>query len=261
MSLLRRAHEVYQTEGPLTLAWRSVRFLGRQLAPWNVYNHRVRPRLPRTDETATFNEVEVRPFRTLDSVVPWHPPPAEGGHQTPEEYEQGLVASVRSQVEPGDDVVVVGGGLGVSTVAAAEAARDDGSVQVFEGARQAAAITRETANRNDVADRVTVDHTIVADAVSLNGDPGDADLVAPTDLPTADVLVMDCEGAEMAILDGLTDRPRTVVVETHRNREAVRRQLTDELGYEIANAELAEPEPYRDLCERAEIYVLTAINT
>lgn len=259
MKLLGRSLEIYRTEGPLTLAWRILRFLARRLAPSHIYNQRVRPFLPRTEQTEMFNGVEVRPFRRLDSVVPWRPPTSQGGHRNPPKYERGMIAGVRSAVGRGDNVVVVGGGLGVSTVIAAETAGETGNVRVFEGARQAASITRETAELNGVGKRVTVDHAIVADAKSLNGLSGDATVILPEDLPPCDVLVMDCEGAETNILDGLIDRPRAIVVETHRNRDRVEHLLTEDLAYSITDSQLAEDEPYRELCEDSDIYVLIAV--
>jgi hypothetical protein len=34
-------------------------------------------------------------------------------------------------------------------------------------------------------------------------------------LPDCDVLILDCEGAEIEIIDGMEQRPRTMIVESH----------------------------------------------
>jgi hypothetical protein len=43
---------------------------------------------------------------------------------------------------------------------------------------------------------------------------------------------MDCEGAETTILADISIRPRCIIVETHGNRDEVRKLLT-ERGYDI----------------------------
>lgn len=95
-------------------------------------------------------------------------------------------------------------------------------------------------------------------AVSLRGEGGDAEVVPPTDIPYCDVLVLDCEGAEIDILEEMKIRPRAVVVETHGMfdaPEAAVRDRLDQAGYEIIESMVAE-ERLRDLCKENGIYVL-----
>lgn len=58
------------------------------------------------------NKIPVRASHVGDSVIPWHDTDIPG-------YEDTLIRGIRRFVETGDAVVVVGGGWGVSTVAAA----------------------------------------------------------------------------------------------------------------------------------------------
>ena len=51
-------------------------------------------------------------------------------------YEAALVAALNESVRPGDRVVVVGGGLGVTSVVAALRAGSSGNIQCFEGSKQ-----------------------------------------------------------------------------------------------------------------------------
>jgi len=126
-----------------------------------------------------------------------------------------LIGHVREFVEYGDDVVVVGGGSGVSTVWEARRVGDAGTVTVFEGGEDTADHCRETAGLNGVDHLVDVRHAVVGPAVEVRDIVGDADHVPPDELPTCDVLEMDCDGAEMDILENMIIRPERVIVETH----------------------------------------------
>jgi len=222
--------------------------------PW-VYNHVVRPRLP--VRTVAFNGVNVRAARLFDAVIPWELPT----HPHPDRYEAALVAAVRESVEPGDRVVVIGGGRGVTTVVAADRAGDTGSVVAFEGSREHAAHVKETAEMNGVGHNVAVRHAIVSEAVRLDGERGGSASVTPGELPDCDVLEMDCEGAEIDVLEGLAIRPRVIIVETHTelgaSPEDVRNALTD-LSYEVVSEAVAEVGAARERCLEDGVFVLTA---
>jgi hypothetical protein len=139
-------------------------------------------------------------------------------------------------------VVVVGGGFGITTVAALQAGA---SVTVYEASAARLAALRETLRLNGVdRDRVTLRWTVVGELTDAEAAEKGIDnavpTVAPADLPTCDVLELDCEGAERAVLGGLRDegapRPRVLAVEVHPIKldgatEAVR-DLLAELGYE-----------------------------
>lgn len=131
------------------------------------------------------------------------------------DYEAQYIACIREYVQPGDDVVLVGGGNGISTVATARAAAPDGEIVVYEAARESVERTRRTAELNDVDDRVTVEHAVVANDYATRGDSTRARCVSPTDLESCDVLAIDADGAELDILDALAIAPDRVIVEHH----------------------------------------------
>lgn len=204
-----------------------------------LYNRTLRPHLP--SKIGVFNTVAARRLALFDATDEF---PA---------YEATLIDGVRAAVEPGDDVVVIGGGWGVSSVVAARRAGPDGHVTAFEPARERFGFIDETAALNGVADRVRARRALVGSAVKVDGDGSAADRVPADDLPPCDVLVLDCEGAEAEILRHLAVTPRTVVVETHGcfgTPETETRDALAELGYEVRTRAADEPE--------RGIFVLTA---
>jgi hypothetical protein len=186
-----------------------------------IYDNTIRSRLPRAAKG--YNGVVMPHARMLDLAV------------SRPEYKEGTIGPLRERLRPDDHVVTVGGGFGVS---ATVAARYGGHVDVFEAAEQLVRAVRETAHHNRVRDAMTVHHAIVAEPIDVYGYLGDAERVGPAALPECDVLELDCEGAEAAILDGLDQRPRVIIVECHPEFDVdpyrVRSQLQS-WGYRITN--------------------------
>lgn len=240
--LLGKAKRKYREKGLIALFKRGI---------WFGYDNYFRPFLPK--QIVSYNGVPVRAAHWGDAFIHWHSTNISG-------YEGALVRGIRKHVEKGDTVVIVGGGWGVSTVAAAEQTGKSGRIITFEGGRDTVENVEETIRLNNVAERVSVRHAIVARAVSLRGDEGGAKTVSPTALPECDVLVLDCEGAELNIIEQMEIRPRTLIVETHgmfgTTEAKVRDRLTN-AGYEPSASEVAE-ERLRDVCEEKGIYVICA---
>jgi hypothetical protein len=96
--------------------------------------------------------------------------------------------------------------------------RFEGSVTVYESNSTMLETLRRTIEVDRVADLVTTVHAAIGSvseqAEELFG-PGDGERLDPSAVPECDVLEMDCEGAEVEILQGMECRPRTIVVETH----------------------------------------------
>jgi len=136
----------------------------------------------------------------------------------------------------GDRVVIVGGGVGVSTVVAARQVGLTGIVITYEAGIEQVEILNEAIELNEVHEQVYVIHGIVGPAVNVYSSSSDAEVIDPSDLPECDVLQLDCEGAERVILTNLTIRPRTIIVEPHMNykspSEIVQQKLKD-LGYDV----------------------------
>lgn len=204
-------------------------------------HERVRDALPPV-ECGTCAGVRVprpaEPRKPLDRLL---------GRDTPEHssFEGGLASVHRDQTRPGDQVAAVGGGFGITTVAAAEAGA---RVTVYEASADRLAALRETLRLNDVGpEQVTLRHSVVGELADAEAEekglhPDAAPTVAPADLLPCDVLELDCEGAERAVLRGLGDDatdtalPRVVAVEVHpiklgENPEEVL-DLLSGLGYE-----------------------------
>jgi hypothetical protein len=174
------------------------------------------------------------------------------------EYESGLVGALREHVRPGDRVVVVGGGAGVTAAVAALQAGDAGRVICFEGAREEVEQVRRTAERNRLDGRLTVHHAVVARSIAVYGTEPDRPALPPTDLPDCDLLELDCEGAEIDILQELIITPHTILVETHGDYGAptsLVSSLLESRGYRVSERGVAESR-FREYCERHDIRVL-----
>jgi len=213
----------------------------------------VRPHLPR--RIARYNGFRVRAPRLFDSLLR-----SERFHRP--SYESDIIDSLESRVQPGDEVVIVGGGLGVSAVAAAKRAGHRGRVTVFEGASELVTRIRETAELNGVSDRIEVHHAIVGPEIHLRGAADEAARVLPEELPVCDVLELDCEGAELAILDALDIAPRVLIVETHGLFDAPTTTVRDSIvenGY-VVIAEVIADEDLIDICISDDIFVITAVD-
>lgn len=173
------------------------------------------------------------------------------------DWEAELIHHIRTYIHPNDDVVVVGGFKGSSTVVAARRCLPDGSVTVYEAVAKHIPVLEDTLRVNRMEGHVKVVHGVVEAAVHLFGrsDPGDAEEVSSTDLPACDVLVLDCEGAEKAILENLDQQPRTIIVEVHPqygfSLEEAKNRLTDH-GYRIVEVVDGEGETWNMVAEWTE---------
>ncbi|AUV84141.1 hypothetical protein C2R22_21410 (plasmid) [Salinigranum rubrum] len=240
-SEVRKAFKILRSDGLIPLVRKGVPF---------VHDNYISSHLPRA--VVQYNGVAVKAGRLFDTSLPWRE-----GHRP--QFESGLISAISRHVSSGDDVVIVGGGWGVTAVAAAKQVGDSGSVTVFEGAKREVKRVKETVALNSVSDIVEVHHAIVGPEIHLKSAAGDPARVPPDQLPRCDVLELDCEGSEIDILKNLSSRPEYVFVETHGIYEAPTdevRKVLEELDYEITHCEIGA-EDYRTDCEEYDIYVLT----
>jgi hypothetical protein len=173
-------------------------------------------------------------------------------------YEQALVTALRANIKRGDQVVIVGGGLGVTSVVAALAAGETGHVECFEGDLRDIVKIRRVAQLNGVLDRITARHAIVGKTIAVSGNAAEAPTVRPSELPACDVLELDCEGSEIGILGEMTIRPRVISVETHGflgAPSASVRKLLQSHGYQVQDLGWAEPR-FLNTCVQNDIRVL-----
>jgi hypothetical protein len=178
------------------------------------------------------------------------------------DYEATLVAGLDETIRPGERVVIVGGGLGVTAVIAALRTGPLGNVQCFEGSKQHVRFVQQTAERNKVTN-VSVHHAVVGKSISVYSIGGDVGAVLPPcQLPQCNVLQLDCEGAEVEILHELTIRPRAILVETHGLYGAPTElivSLLERRGYVVSHRGVAEPR-LGDHCAKNDIRVLLGIS-
>lgn len=200
-----------------------------------LYNNFVRERLPR--KRKVLNGVVTKKARLLDLTT------------INNTYEDPLIRSIREFVQPTDTCLIIGGGWGASTVVAARITDD---VIVYEGSLDQVSHVKKTLKLNDVHEKVDIRRGLVTGEGKFYGNKA-ADPVDPENLPSSNVLVMDCEGAELDILQQMTIEPRTLVVESHGHFGAPTDEVTDilqERGYEIVRI---EPES-----EETDVMVITA---
>lgn len=213
-----------QDEGGLRAARRKLTYVYRHLV--QTY---VRPYTPLHDDIITLNEVEVPIHRSfLDSYAPWFQPATPTADNP--SYEASEIDAIRRYCRSGDRVVVVGGGLGVTAVVAAQTVGENGSVTVFEPCDETVQMAARTVAHNGLSDRVRLVHAAI-------GSPHascftyrmrtSVPRIPCAELPEADVYEIDCEGGEVAILKQMTRLPRVVLVETHDNHDRVVQILRD----------------------------------
>lgn len=156
------------------------------------------------------------------------------------EHEAELISAIRNHVKSGDKALVIGGGSGASTVVVAHQVGITGSVITYEGNKISVDMVKDTIKLNKVNDYVNVNHAIVEKPVHLMGEIGDPPTIAAKDFPECDALVMDCEGAELPILQNIVIRPRLIIVETHPQFDSPEDkiiELLEKSGYEIISSD------------------------
>jgi hypothetical protein len=251
-SLLTKVRRVWREGGMLALLRRTVAYGWRRSGR----------RLMRAHRSVHWSGVCVHEDRTLDR---WMLPglPLDRLFDIPD-YEEALVDALRRLVRTGDRVVVIGGGFGVTTVVAAQAAGTAGRVRSYDSsaARLSWLIETRALNRKrGPMAPIDVIHAHVALALPTTADVAGAELVQPEALPQCDVLEMDCEGGELDILRHMVIRPRVLIVETHgvfgASTQDVR-QVMEALGYTILSVRLAE-ERMRTRHEEQDVRVITSV--
>lgn len=130
--------------------------------------------------------------------------------------EGGEVKAHKAFTEANHRVIIIGGGRGVTAVHAARQSAPDGEVEVYEAGAEYAELLQRVFELNAVTDRCAVIHASVGSPIKVYGEvEDDPKRLDPGDLPRCDVLELDCEGAELGILQSLEITPRVIIVEMH----------------------------------------------
>lgn len=170
-----------------------------------IYNSTIRESLPEKCRTLADVEVQDTPLFDLHADNPM--------------YKIGLILSIYDYVSTGDRVEIVGFGRGVTTTHIFWA----GATEVigYDGAANMIKKGVDTVKRNvDDIPSLRVKHSIIGDPIDVYGNFSDAEIVPPSELSGADVLMLDCEGAEKSILSGLGTLPSTIICESHPTKGA-----------------------------------------
>jgi len=240
---IKKIVSIFQSEGAFRAGKKIIKY---------IYNNYARAFLPR--RKVLYNGVQVQASRLGDQYIPWQ----QTNRPT---YESGIMKSINEFVDSGDDVTIIGGGWGVSCVTAAKVTGRKGHVKVFEGEKNTADIVEETATINNVKKRVDITHAVVGQAISLRGSGDGGKIIPAADLDRCDVLILDCEGAELNILENMNIRPKVLIVETHGVYNAPSQKIKywlENMGYNINKNIIAEEE-LRDKCIRNDVYVIVGI--
>ncbi|MCS4193417.1 hypothetical protein GGP50_001638 [Salinibacter ruber] len=193
----------------------------------------VRPLLPTKNVCVNLNGVKVFLKISVAKKLPFYtsPYPIEDN----ENYEKDEVDAIRKYCNEGDTVIIIGGGLGVSAIHASKKVGRAGKVIVYEQSRDSYRVILDTINENETESSIDV----ICSAVGHSGDsnftpdvPGNVKITNPQDIPRANVIEMDCEGAEKEIIKSLKKMPDKILVETHNNHDDVKKILQSK-GYNI----------------------------
>jgi Methyltransferase small domain len=252
--MFHKVRDIIRADGVSGLARRSIAY---------AYRRGMRPCIP--GEPVCYAGIPIWDRKWGDRLVPitWLPDEARADQPDQPGYEATLVAGLKETVRPGDSVVIVGAGLGVTAVVAALRAGPSGTVHCFEGSKKYVGLAQQTAARNQITN-INIHHAVVAQLIaSFDGvahDLGPA--LPPSQLPPCNVLEMDCEGAEVEILREMIIQPRVILVETHGlygAPTALVASLLEKRGYVVSDRGLAEPR-LLDSCIKNDIRVLLGIN-
>jgi len=171
-----------------------------------AYNRVLRPHLPATHWVAAGIPV----YGSNDDPRAAKPLDLGKGVQS---YKTELVAAIKKYVGSDDDVGIIGGGRGVDSIIAA---RQGAMVTAYEAASGMVDVARKTVAWQALEDQIKINHAIVGENVEVYGQEI-GERVSPTTL-SHEVLILDCEGAEKSVIQGLEKLPRVLIVETHPER-------------------------------------------
>ena len=164
--MLHKVRNIVREHGLSGLAGRSIAF---------AYRRGVRPCIP-FGKAVHYAGIPICHDRKWgDRMVPMSWVPNEALADQPL-YEAALVRALRETIKPGDSVVIVGGGLGVTAVIAALRTGPSGTVQCFEGSKQHVRFVRQTVARNIVTN-VIVRHAVVAKSIAVHGSGSNVGIV------------------------------------------------------------------------------------
>lgn len=133
------------------------------------------------------------------------------------EFKPEAVEVVKNSIRSGDHVVEVATGHGVFSLICAVRGATVDSYECSAERIQDATSLHELVGVENV---IEVHRGFVGESNGRPPDDFEGDRIAPSDLPKCDVLLLDCEGAELEIIRGVAPRPPKIIVETHPSQGA-----------------------------------------
>ena len=194
--------------------------------------------------------------KLLDHLVPisWLPK----GLSDTIGYEATLIDEIKINVAKGDKVVVIGGGLGVTSIVAAKMTGPGGSVVCYEGSVSGYASIYKAIRINKVSGIIKLHNKIVGDPIHVYGEDITPYFLHTSKIPDCDVMELDCEGSEISILKNMKNRPRIIIVETHGlygSPTSLVKSILQGMDYDVKDSGVAEPR-FSDFCKENDIKIL-----
>lgn len=106
-------------------------------------------------------------------------------------YKRANIEYLREHISQDDKVIIIGGGIGVTSVVSARITGKGGEVLVYEASREQANKTTRNINLNGEEDVCTVNHAVVGELSQAGGLLGDPKEVPANNLPNCDLIEMD----------------------------------------------------------------------
>jgi len=231
MKKVKKFKKIYKNEGINTATKKLFNFIGR-----HICGHLLSKVAPKRGN-AILNDVEVppsekRPKLKYEKYIPFYT------NQSNKNYSGGEINGHKKFTKEGDDVVIIGGGIGISAVRASQLC-NPGKVYVYEASQYYTNIVKRVLALNNI-NNCEVLHGLVGSEIKVWKSNYVGKKIDLKDLPHHDVLEMDCEGAEYEILDNfhrLSKKPHVLIIEIHphhaeKNPKEIFENL-GKLGYEI----------------------------
>jgi predicted nicotinamide N-methyase len=164
-----------------------------------VYDNTLRPILPR--KAIKLNGYKAKAAKPLDRT------------SERDMYEQELIEAIRQTVTDGEIVTVIGGGWGISSIVAEEEGAK--RVTTYEACSDQVQLIQETLDLNNSSNVTVIGASVTKTVNNTIGDDVAQETINPNELSKVDTMIIDAEGAEIEILDNLSNYPDKIVVETH----------------------------------------------
>ena len=221
--LLKQARYVWQKRGIFYVV---------KLLPAFAYKRTIRRLLPPTgDRYYDFIHQKYVKSKIFDDYLPSNKwlPGNKNKKRTYKNFHQSIT-------ESGSEVVIIGGGYGISTYYACQSVGENGHVTVYEASNNRVDIIDKMSKKMNIYDRCKIIHGIVGDDGNVYENDSSYEEVEINEIGPCDVLELDCEGAELSILEKIDIKPNEILCEVHGqyldNPEEIV-LILEELEYEI----------------------------